>query len=84
VVLLVSPNFLGSAVADHCLAAGKQRQVFIETIGKRRSRFTSIAALGSAPRRTDQLWWLDSALNDACQLESLNTIGGEPATLATG
>jgi len=45
-------------------------------IGKKRSRFTSIAALRSAPRRTDQLWCLHSALNDACQLKSLNTIGG--------
>jgi hypothetical protein len=58
------------------LAAGKHRQVFIEAIGKKRSRFTSIAALRSAPRRTDQLWCLHSALNDACQLKSLNTIGG--------
>jgi hypothetical protein len=32
--------------------------------------------LQSSPRRTGQLWCLHSALNDAVQLESLNTIGG--------
>jgi hypothetical protein len=56
--------------------AGLINQVFIEAIGKKRSRFTSIAALRCATRRKDQLWCLHSALNDACQLESLNTIGG--------